>query len=225
MISTPRGLRWITIDQAMLPVEEEKSIPETGCVRVGQQQFPTATPIGRLIEARRVAGSTRQSQNIERIPGPNPTEIQLGRSGWRSALLPQVASVLTAQDRATRAAGPNQTPTHNMDAPQAGCGFAVLEFPRATVPGGLGPRHHGRQYTNGQQKKFHGLWESVPSALPDAFVQGEGAAGEESPSAAKPKSLPDRAVRDLPGASILLRFAQFFPEMGSKVIKVIKVWG
>jgi hypothetical protein len=61
------------------------------------------------------------------------------------------------------------------------------------------------------------------------FVQGEGAAGEESPSAAKPKSLPDRAVRALPGASILLRLAQFFPEMGSKVIKVIikviKVWG
>jgi hypothetical protein len=51
------------------------------------------------------------------------------------------------------------------------------------------------------------------------FVQGEGAAGEESPSAAKPKSLPDRAVRTLPGASILLRVAQFFPEKGSKVIK------
>jgi hypothetical protein len=36
-------------------------------------------------------------------------------------------------------------------------------------------------------------------------------------------------VRALPGASILLRLAQFFPEMGSKVIKVIikviKVWG
>lgn len=29
----------------------------------------------------------------------------------------------------------------------------------------------------------------------------------------------------LPGASILLRLGQFFPEMGSKVLKVLKVWG
>src|SRR5438876_6121479 len=107
MISTHWGLCRITIDQAVLSIEEQKSIPETRGVGIGQEQLPAATPIGRLIEARRVAGATRQNQNMERVPGPNATKIQLGCSGRHGAALPKVASVLAAQDRATSAARPS----------------------------------------------------------------------------------------------------------------------
>src|ERR1700749_4736432 len=133
----------------MLPVEEKKPIPETRRIGIGEHLLPTATPIGRLIKARSLPGATRRSQNVEGIPGPNAAKIQPGCAGRRSALLPQVASILATQDCPIGAAGPDHAPAHRMDSSQAGCGFAVLELPRTTVPGGLGPPHQDRQYTNG----------------------------------------------------------------------------
>jgi len=88
MINTPGDLWRITIDQGMPPIEEEEPIPEAGRIRVGQQQFPAATPVRSLVEAGQVAGSTGQDQDIERVPCPNGAKIQLPGSDWDGALLP-----------------------------------------------------------------------------------------------------------------------------------------
>ena len=103
MISTSGGLRSITVEDALLPVEEEDPIPEAGCIGIGQEQLPAATPVCSLIEAGLVAGSTRQSQGTLGVPGPDAAEVQFACAGRCGALLPEVASVLAAQ---YRAAGP-----------------------------------------------------------------------------------------------------------------------
>ncbi len=80
MIITPGNRRWITIDDAVLPVEEKETIPEAGRIGVGQKQLPAAAAIRRLIEARQVARPARQNQNILRVPRPDAAEVQLARA-------------------------------------------------------------------------------------------------------------------------------------------------
>ena len=78
--STSGVLRWITVEDAVLRIER-RAIPKAGCIRVSENQLPTVTAIGGPIETGLVSGSARQNQNILRIPGPDPAEVQLACPG------------------------------------------------------------------------------------------------------------------------------------------------
>ena len=87
MISTSGSLHRITVEDALLPVEEENSIPEAGRIGVGQEQLPAGTAIRRLIEPGLVARSARQQP--ARFARPRPrcrgSPACLLRVAWHTA--------------------------------------------------------------------------------------------------------------------------------------------
>jgi hypothetical protein len=98
-------------------------------IRIREHQLPRLAAIGGLIQPRQVAFARGHDYRRVRVEGLDAAEVQMLGAGRDDAVLPQVAAVLGAQDRAIRARSPRHPSAHIVDAAQIGPGGGILERP------------------------------------------------------------------------------------------------
>ncbi len=113
-----------------------EGVPEAGGVGVGEEEGPGLAAVGGLVEAGLVAGAAGHDDGGVLVEGLDAAEVELFGAGRGGAVLPHVAAVLGADDRAVRAAGPGDAAADVVDAAQVGGGGRVEELPLGLGLGG-----------------------------------------------------------------------------------------
>src|SRR5215469_7080996 len=134
-------------------VVEFDRVPEAVFVWVGEDEFPGFAAVGGFVEAGEVPFARGHDDGGALVEGLDSAEVEVFGSGRCGAGLPEVASVLGAEDGAVGSAGPGDSSAYVVDSAQAGGGVGVLE-----VPLGLGVCCEGDQEREYEQTHVRAVY-------------------------------------------------------------------
>jgi len=164
---------WISDNDPGSTVEKSHCIPKPILIRIREDQLPRVAAVGGFVEAREVALAARHDDGGIGVEGLDATKVEMLGAGRNGTLLPEVAAVFGAQDRAVGSRGSGHASAHIVDAAQVGSGTGVFDGPlgmrRDAAAEGKAQKKdggtHGQQCTAGS-RNVSGLHLTTPHPTP-----------------------------------------------------------